>query len=185
MVLLSTPECDRGWRAVDASLRATDGQVYRLLDLAGEKGLVVAFICNHCPYVIAVVEDMVSDAQALKELDIGFAAVCSNDAQTYPDDAFDKMGLFAQSHAFSFPYLHDADQSLARSYGAVCTPDFFGFDRSLALAYRGRLDDARPGQDRSGRKRELFEAMQAIAQGQAVSAPQMPSMGCSIKWKES
>ena len=127
----------------DFRLLATDGRTYGLDDVAGENGSVIVFICNHCPYVKGVIDRLVADARILLQEDIGFACICSNDAESYPDDSFDKMKEFAQAHDFPFPYLHDETQSVARSYGAVCTPDFFGYDRERRLKYRGRLDEGR------------------------------------------
>ena len=163
-------------------LPATDGNIYALQDIAGSKGTVIVFICNHCPYVKAVIDRLVQDAKALIAEGIGFAAICSNDAENYPEDSFDNMKRFAEEHGFPFPYLHDADQSVARAYGAMCTPDFFGFDARQTLQYRGRLDEGRTTPPPPNARRELVEAMRAIAQGKAPSG-QMPSIGCSIKWK--
>ena len=164
------------------SLPATDGRSYALDDIAGAKGTVIVFICNHCPYVKAVIERLVTDAKTLQAEGIGFAAICSNDARTYPEDSFEKMKAFAAQHGFAFPYLHDESQAVARAYGAVCTPDFFGFDAARKLKYRGRLDAGRNGPPPPGAKRELVEAMRAIAAGRDPGE-QTPSIGCSIKWK--
>lgn len=164
------------------SLPATDGRVYTLDDVAGAKGTVIVFICNHCPYVKAVIDRLVADARVLMAEGIGFAAVCSNDARNYPEDSFEKMQAFARAHGFPFPYLHDEAQAVARAYGAVCTPDYFGFDAGRALKYRGRLDEGRTSPPPAGAKRELVEAMRAIAQGRDPGE-QTPSIGCSIKWK--
>ena len=164
------------------SLPATDGRTYALDDIAGANGTVIVFICNHCPYVKAVIERMVADAKVLMAEGIGFAAVCANDARTHPEDSFEKMKVFAQAHGFTFPYLHDEAQAVARAYGAVCTPDFFGFDAARKLQYRGRLDAGRNGPPPPGARRELVEAMRAIAAGREP-AEQTPSIGCSIKWK--
>jgi peroxiredoxin len=163
-------------------LRATDGRTCALQDVAGRKGTVVVFICNHCPYVKAVIDRLVHDAKALMAEGIGFVAVCSNDAENYPEDSFDNMKRFAEKHGFPFAYLHDVDQSVARAYGALCTPDFFGYDAQLKLRYRGRLDEGRTTPLPANARRELVEAMRAIGEGKAPSG-QMPSVGCSIKWK--
>jgi peroxiredoxin len=137
------PNRESGWKAADFALPATDGRTYRILDCARPKGLVVAFICNHCPYVKASIDRFVADAAELKRLGIGAVAICSNDAVAYPDDSFDKMKAFAARHSFPFPYLHDETQEAARSYGAVCTPDYFGFDGELvateATGHRTKL----------------------------------------------
>ena len=171
-----------GTSAPDFRLPATDGKTYALNDIAGPRGTVVVFICNHCPYVKAVIDRLMTDAGALMAEGIGFAAICSNDAKSYPEDSFDNMQRFAAAHGFSFPYLHDADQSVARAYGAVCTPDFFGYDAGRKLRYRGRLDEGRTNPPPAHARRELVEAMRAIAAGKPT-ADQVPSVGCSIKWK--
>ena len=173
-----------GVAAPDFSLPATDGRTYSLKDLAGEKGAVIVFICNHCPYVRAVIDRMVADARVLMSEGVGFAAICANDAASYPEDSFAKMREFANRHDFPFPYLHDESQDIARAYGALCTPDFFGYDRDLKLKYRGRLDEGRTPPPPPGARRELVEAMRAIAATGRAPEPQFPSMGCSIKWKE-
>ena len=168
--------------APDFSLPATDGRPYTLTDVAGPNGTVIVFICNHCPYVKAVIDRLTADARALMAEGIGFAAISSNDATAYPEDSFDKMKAFAKAHGFPFPYLHDETQKIARAYGAVCTPDFFGYDKALRLKYRGRLDEGRTTPPPPGARRELVEAMRAIAAGREPG-PQTPSIGCSIKWK--
>ena len=139
----TAPLCHFGWKAIDARLPGTEGRARSILDLAGPNGLVVAFICNHCPYVKAVIGRIVRDALELEAHGIGFVAINSNDATAYPEDSFDNMKRFAADHALPFPYLHDADQWVARAYGAVCTPDFFGFNKRMELQYRGRLDASR------------------------------------------
>src|SRR6266853_4413610 len=169
--------------AVDFRLLATDGRTYTLDDVAGEKGTVIGFICNHCPYVIAVIDRLVADARVLMAERIGFAAICSNDSSSYPEDSFDNMKRFAETHEFPFPYLHDETQSAARAYGAVCTPDFFGYDADRKLKYRGRLDEGRTTPPPADARRELVEAMHTVATTGFAPADQIPSMGCSIKWK--
>jgi peroxiredoxin len=164
-------------------LPATDGKSYALKDIQGSKGVVIAFICNHCPYVKAVVERLVNDAKTLMAEGIGFAAICSNDAKSHPEDSFPNMQRFAAAHAFSFPYLHDETQLIARAYGALCTPDFFGFDANLKLQYRGRLDVGRMSAPQANAPRELLDAMRQIAATGKAPAKQSPSVGCSIKWK--
>jgi peroxiredoxin len=171
-----------GTTAPPFRLPATDGKTYALDDIAGPKGTVIVFICNHCPYVKAVVDRMVSDAKVLMAEGIGFAAICANDANAYPEDSFANMQRFAKAQGFPFPYLHDEDQSVARAYGAVCTPDFFGYDKERKLRYRGRLDEGRTAPIPATARRELVEAMRAIATGK-TPADQIPSVGCSIKWK--
>ncbi|MGH7100736.1 MAG: thioredoxin family protein [Stellaceae bacterium] len=169
--------------ADDFRLPGTDGRTYTLHDIAGDKGTVIVFICNHCPYVKAVIDRLVADARTLMAEDIGFAAICSNDAGAYPADSFEAMQRFARAHAFPFPYLHDEDQSVARAYGAVCTPEFFGYDAHRRLKYRGRLDEGRTSPPPAGARRELLEAMRAIAATGEAPPGQVPSIGCSIKWK--
>jgi peroxiredoxin len=176
------PICDFGWKAPDFRLPATDGKTYSFADLRGPKGTLIAFICNHCPYVKSVIGRLVRDANDLKPIGINTVAICSNDAQNYPDDSFDNMKLFASRHGFTFPYLHDAAQSAARAYDAVCTPDFFGFNTRDELQYRGRLDESRTVLV-PGAHRDLFEAMKQIAETGQGPRDQIASMGCSIKWK--
>ena len=177
------PVCDFGWKAPDFTLPATDGKTYSLSDIAGPKGTLIMFICNHCPYVIAVRDRMLRDARDLAKLGIGVAAICSNDAETHPADGFDAMKQIAEREGFPFPYLHDEDQSVARAYDAVCTPDFFGFDAGLGLQYRGRLDASRREAGPADLRRDLYEAMKQVAETGHGPAEQVPSMGCSIKWK--
>jgi peroxiredoxin len=169
--------------AADFRLPATDGRTYNLDDIAGETGTVIVFICNHCPYVKAVIDRLVADARVLMREGIGFASICSNDAEAYPEDSFGEMKQFAKARAFPFPYLHDETQSVARAYGAVCTPDFFGYDRDRKLKYRGRLDEGRATPPPAGARQELVEAMRAIAATGLAPPDQMPAIGCSIKWK--
>ncbi|MBV9753213.1 MAG: thioredoxin family protein [Hyphomicrobiales bacterium] len=170
--------------AAEFRLPATDGRTYALEDIAGEKGTVIVFICNHCPYVKALIDRMVSDARVLMSDGFGFAAICSNDAVSYPEDSFENMGRFAKAHDFPFPYLHDETQAVARAYGAVCTPDFFGYNADRKLKYRGRLDEGRTAPLRAGAPRELVEAMHAIATTGVAPGDQKASIGCSIKWKD-
>lgn len=179
------PVCDFGWPAVDATLPGVDGKMHSIFDQAGPNGLVVAFICNHCPYVKAVIGRIVRDADDLKAEGIGFVAISSNDANSYPEDSFPNMQRFAAALGFGFPYLHDEDQAVARAYDAVCTPDFFGFNRELKLQYRGRLDASRKEAGAPDLRRDLFEAMKQVARTGNGPKDQIASMGCSIKWKES
>jgi hypothetical protein len=158
--------------------------MHSIFDQAGPNGLVVAFICNHCPYVKAVIGRIVRDAGDLKAEGVGFVAVNSNDAEAYPEDSFANMKLFAAAHGFGFPYLHDEDQAVARAYDAVCTPDFFGFNRDLTLQYRGRLDASRKEAGASDLRRDLLEAMKQVARTGNGPKDQIASMGCSIKWKD-
>ena len=178
------PLCDFGWKAVDANLIGIDGRQHSILAQAGDKGLVVAFICNHCPYVKAVIQRIVRDARDLKELGIGFVAINANDADAYPADSFENMKVFARENDFPFQYLHDADQTVARTYGAVCTPDFFGFNGAGELQYRGRLDASRKEAAAPDIRRDLFEAMKQVANTGQGPREQIASVGCSIKWRE-
>lgn len=177
------PHAELGLRAPPFTLPATDGKTYSLADLKGARGTLVMFICNHCPYVQGSIDRAIADAQVLEPLGIATVAICSNDAVSYPEDSFDNMRAFAKRHGFPFPYLHDATQQVARAYGAVCTPDYFGFNDKLELVYRGRLDEGRTDPPRKGAKRELLEAMTTVAKAGEASAEQAPSVGCSIKWK--
>jgi peroxiredoxin len=169
--------------AVDFSLPGTDGRIWTLDQVSGSNGTLVMFICNHCPYVQAVVDRIVLEARALRELHIGVVAISSNDAEAYPEDSFECMQAFAVRHGFEFPYLHDESQAVARAYGAVCTPDFFGFNHARKLQYRGRLDASGRQPAAPGTRRELYEAMKLVAATGVGPEEQMPSIGCSIKWK--
>jgi peroxiredoxin len=178
-----TPICDFGWKAPDFTLPGVDSKIYRLEDLRGPSGTLVMFICNHCPYVKAVIDRIVRDASALKAYGVRSVAICANDAAAYPEDSFANMQRFARAHGFTFPYLYDETQDVARAYGAICTPDFFGFNGKLELHYRGRLDAS--GKEPAGEndRRDLFEAMKEIAATGEGPKAQIPSIGCSIKWK--
>ncbi len=182
MVLAKTGICDFGWRARDFALRGVDGKTYTLADVRGRKGTLIVFICNHCPYVRAVIGRIVEEANALRPIGIGTIAVMPNDTDAYPEDSFDNMKAFAAKHSFTFPYVIDSTQELAKAYGAQCTPDFFGFNAQDELQYRGRLDASRTSLVPNAR-RELFEAMQQVAASGRGPQEQLPSMGCSIKWK--
>ncbi len=179
-----TPVCDFGWQAPSFVLPDFDGKTYSFKDVAGENGSLIVFICNHCPYVKAVGERLARDIADLQKLGIGAAAINSNDWSAYLDDAPELMGPFAEKYGFSFPYLVDEDQSVARIYDAVCTPDFFGFDKDGGLQYRGRLDASRRDTGPGDLRRDLFEAMKQVAETGHGPAEQIPSMGCSIKWRD-
>ena len=183
MAAMTTPICDVGWKAVDFRLEGTDGRTCTLADCSGERATLVMFLCNHCPFVKAVIDRIVGDVGALSRRGIGAVAIMPNDSAAYPADSFENMKRFAAAHGFGFPYLIDRTQEVARAYDAVCTPDFFGFDGALGLQYRGRLDASRmePVPDA---RRELFEAMIQIAETGHGPEEQLPSMGCSIKWRE-
>ena len=159
-----TPICDFGWKAPPFTLPATDGKTYSLEALRGKNGTLVMFICNHCPYVKAVIDRIVRDVNELRGLGVGAVAISSNDVAHYPEDSFVNMKRFAEAHRFSFPYLYDESQDVARAYDAVCTPDFFGFNADLELQYRGRLDASRKDAAPATVRRDLFEAMKANCQ---------------------
>ncbi len=177
------PVCDFGRKAVDFTLPGTDGKSYSLGDISGPNGTLVMFICNHCPYVLAVLDRITRDARDLAALGIGVVAINSNDVIAYPQDGFDKMGDLARTRDFPFPYLYDADQSVARAYDAACTPDFFGFNAAGELQYRGRLDASTREAGPKDLRRDLYEAMRQIAETGQGPRDQIASMGCSIKWK--
>ena len=183
MSVAQPPVCEFGWLAVDFDLPGVDGRDWTLADVAGARGTVVMFLCNHCPYVLAVIDRLVADVAELAGDGIGAVAIMPNNVAAYPIDSFDNMKVFASEHGFSFPYLHDESQDVARAYDAVCTPDFFGFNADLGLQYRGRLDESKT-QAVPGARRELHEAMMQIAETGHGPAEQIPAMGCSIKWRD-
>ena len=180
-MLLDTPICDFGWKAPDFTLKTPAGAAFTMSEHLGERGVLIAFICNHCPYVVAIAERLAADAKALQDEGIGVLAVMSNDYRDYPADAPDKMDAFSKHYGFTFPYLVDEGQTVGRAYSAVCTPDFFGLNKDGELQYRGRLDDKGRGSD-DGRVPELLNAMRMIAETGEGPRQQVPSMGCSIKW---
>ena len=181
MVRTETPICDFNKPAIDFNLIGVDGNYYNLDNLKGQNGLLVMFICNHCPYVKSVIHRIIRDANDLKGLGVNSVAIMSNDPTEYVEDSFDNMKKIAMDMNFPFPYLIDKTQEIAKSYGAVCTPDFFGYNKSLGLQYRGRLDESRKETILDAR-RDLFEAMKVIALTGIGPKDQIPSMGCSIKW---
>jgi len=182
MVSLETPICDFDAPAPDFTLLGVDGKRWSLQQCRGEKGLLVMFICNHCPYVKAVRDRIVRDTRELAELGINSVAIMSNDPSEYAEDSFENMQRVAKEFAFPFPYLMDETQQVARAYGAVCTPDFFGYNADLGLQYRGRLDASRKEAAPVDARRDLFEAMKQVAETGKGPSEQIPSMGCSIKW---
>tara|TARA_B100001093_G_C26720130_1_gene967470 strand:+ start:337 stop:891 length:555 start_codon:yes stop_codon:yes gene_type:complete len=184
MVLMHTPQREEGFKAPDFSLRNIDGNMVGLADVMGEGGLVVMFICNHCPYVKAITDRIAETARRLKNEGIGVIAIMPNDTENYPQDSFENMKLFAKESGFDFPYVIDEAQEVAKAYDAVCTPDFFGFDGNGMLQYRGRLDSAMNKPATSDTVPELLEAMKGLKHGGQVATPQHSSMGCSIKWKD-
>jgi len=183
MAAMTTPICDFGWKAHDFELPGVDGKSYRLADVKGANGTLVMFLCNHCPFVKAVIDRVVYDVSELADHGIGAVAIMPNDVASHPADSFDNMKLFADAHGFNFPYVIDESQTVARAYDAVCTPDFFGFDADLGLQYRGRLDESRLDSV-PGATRELFEAMKKVAESGDGPKQQLPSIGCSIKWRD-
>jgi len=183
MVSLSTPEAELGNAALDFSLPSTTGETVTLESARGPKGLVIVFMCNHCPYVKAIIDRLIRDAKDLQALGVNTVAISANDAENYPADSFDNMRRWAEEKHFPFPYLHDESQAVAKAYGAICTPDFFGYDADLKLRYRGRLDESKKESAAASAKRELYLAMQEVAETGRTTVPQIPSMGCSIKWK--
>ena len=182
MVSLETPVCDFDKDAIDFALPDVDGQIRTLQQCRGEKGLLVMFICNHCPYVKAIRERLVRDTAELKALGINSVAIMSNDPNQYEEDSPENMKKVAEQYNFPFPYLLDASQAVAKQYGAVCTPDFFGYNADLKLQYRGRLDASRKDTAPTDARRDLFEAMKQVAETGKGPEQQIPSMGCSIKW---
>jgi peroxiredoxin len=183
MVRTETPICEFGKPAPAFSLRGTDGRTWTLEQLRGPNGTLVMFICNHCPYVKAVLDRILRDAHELKGLGVNSVAIMSNDPSDYPEDSFENMQRIAEQRQFLFPYLFDESQEVAKAYEAVCTPDFFGYNKDLQLQYRGRLDESRK-EPVPGARRDLFEAMKQVAQTGQGPKDQIPSMGCSIKWKQ-
>lgn len=180
---VSPPVCDFGAPLHDFALPATDGRIYRLADVAGPRGTLVMFICNHCPYVQSVIDRIVRDAREMQAAGIGVVAISANDAAEYPQDGPEHMKAEAARHGFTFPYLYDEAQDVARAYGAECTPDFFGYNAQGELQYRGRLDASGRTPGPGGLRRELLEAMMQIAETGSGPEKQVPSIGCSIKWK--
>lgn len=183
MALLNPPVCDFNQAAVDFDLPGVDGQRWNLAKCRGKNGLLIMFICNHCPYVQAVLDKIARDADELQTYGVATAAICANDAVGYPEDSFANMRKLAAQVPFNFPYLHDESQAVAKKYGAICTPDFFGYNADLQLQYRGRLDASAAKSDPDS-PRDLFQAMRQVATTGEGPAEQTASIGCSIKWKK-
>ena len=183
MALTKTPVCDFGKKAEDFRLKSINKKMISLNEIRGDKATLVMFICNHCPYVKAIIEDLVNDCNELKKLGINSAAICSNDVINYPEDSFDKMIEFAKENNFSFPYLHDDSQEVANKYGAVCTPDFFAYNNNLELQYRGRIRELKDLKPVLSGDSDLYKAMKQISETSFGPKNQIPSMGCNIKWK--
>ena len=181
-MLLQTPICEFGQKAHDFELKSTENKNLSLSDIKGENGTLIMFISNHCPYVKAITKDMVEDCNELKKIGINSVAICANDATNYPEDSFENMILFSKKHQFSFPYLVDETQNIAKKYDAVCTPDFFGYNKNLELQYRGRMRELRNLVPVRDGKSDLLIAMKEIATTGKGPKNQIPSAGCSIKW---
>ncbi len=184
MVSLETPVCEFGNAAIDFSLPGIDNKLWTLEKCRGENGLLVMFICNHCPYVKAIRERLVRDTRELQGLGIHSVAIMSNDPSLYNEDSFENMQAVARGYDYPFPYLLDESQAVAKAYGAVCTPDFFGYNKDLQLQYRGRLDASRKDTAPVDARRDLFEAMRLVAETGQGPREQIPAIGCSIKWRE-
>jgi len=184
MALLQPPLCDFGASAINFSLPGTDGKIWTLDQCRGKNGTLIMFICNHCPYVKAIQKLLVRDTTELHQYGINSVAIMSNDTRAFPDDSLENMQKVAAEFGYPFPYLIDETQQVAKAYGAVCTPDFFGYNRNLELQYRGRLDETTPSNHRPDARRDLFEAMRLIAETDTGPAIQTSSMGCSIKWRD-
>lgn len=184
MVSLNPPVCDFGAKAPDFKLLGVEGKTWTLQECMGRNGLLVMFICNHCPYVKAVHARILRDARDLKGCGIESVAIMSNDTVNYPDDSYENMQKIAAEYNYPFPYLYDETQEIAKAYGAVCTPDFFGYNRDFELQYRGRLDASRKETAPEGTRRDLYEAMKLVANTGHGPKEQISSIGCSIKWKE-
>ena len=179
---IKTPICDFGKAAKSFELKSTNNEIIKLNDVKGDNGTLVMFICNHCPYVLAVIEDIVEDCMNLETLGVNAIAICSNDSINYPEDSFDKMIKFHENHNFNFPYLLDETQVVAKDYGAVCTPDFFGYNKNLKLQYRGRIRELKNLNPIKSGESDLFNAMKKISETGRGPEEQTPSMGCGIKW---
>ena len=183
MVLTKTPICDFGKKALNFNLKSIKNNKVNLEDIRGVNGTLIMFICNHCPYVKAITKELVEDCNELKKIGINSVAICSNDFVNYPDDSFENMIKFANNNQFTFPYLHDDTQEIAKSYEAVCTPDFFGYNKDLELHYRGRLRELKKFVPVTDGESDLLRAMRLIAETGKGPEDQIPSAGCSIKWK--
>ena len=180
---IQTPICDFGQKAHHFELKSTENKLLKLNDIKGENGTLIMFICNHCPYVKAVTKDIVEDSDELKKLGVNSVAICANDSENYPEDSFKNMIEFSKKNQFSFPYLVDETQEVAKTYDAVCTPDFFGYNKDLELQYRGRVRELKklvPVRDGDS---DLLKAMIQIAETNKGPENQIPSAGCGIKWK--
>ena len=182
MSLTKTPICDFGKKAETFQLKSTDNKIISLNDIKGDKGTLIMFICNHCPYVKAVIEDIVEDSNKLAGFGIKSIAICSNDVKNYPEDSFENMIEFSKENKFKFPYMIDETQEVAKKYDAVCTPDFFGYNNNLELQYRGRIRELKNLEPVQDGESDLLKAMKMIAKSGQGPKDQLPSMGCNIKW---
>ena len=182
MVLTKTPICNFGEKANSFKLKGTDSKIHNLEDHLGKNGFLVMFICNHCPYVKAVIKDIVSDCRLMEKEGLKSIAIMSNDTKNYPEDSFENMISFSKKHKFTFPYLLDETQEVAKKYGAVCTPDFFGYNNKLELQYRGRIRELKDLKPVSNSESDLLKAMRLIIKTGKGPKNQIPSMGCNIKW---
>ena len=180
---VNASQCENGWKAVDFNLLSVDDRKYTLQSLKGNKGTVIVFICNHCPYVVAIAERLSFEARELKNIGVNTVAIMSNDVDSYPEDSFDNMKIFSTKYNFDFPYLYDSTQEIAKKFKAICTPDFFGFNKKLELHYRGRIDSGIMKNKNKEIKRELYCSMEMIASTNKGPKKQINSFGCSIKWK--
>ena len=180
---VQTPICDFGKKALPFELKSTDNKIFSLEDIKGKNGTLIMFICNHCPYVKAITKEMVEDCAELKKIGVNSVAICSNDSVNYPEDSFENMIKFSNENKFSFPYLIDETQEVAKAYDAVCTPDFFGYNKNLELQYRGRLRELKNYVPVKNGDSELLQAMKKVAESGEGPRDQIPSAGCSIKWK--
>ena len=182
MVLTKTPICNFGQKANSFKLTGTDSKVHKLEDHIGKNGFLIMFICNHCPYVKAVIKDIVNDCKLMEKEGLKCIAIMSNDTKNYPDDSFENMITFGKEHGFTFPYLIDETQEIAKKYGAVCTPDFFGYNNKLELQYRGRIRELKDLKPVGNSESDLLKAMRLVAKTGNGPRNQIPSMGCNIKW---
>ena len=182
MVLTKTPICNFGEKTKSFELKGIDDQLHKLEDHIGKNGLLIMFICNHCPYVKAIIRDIVEDCKNLKKEGVNSIAIMSNDTKEYPEDSFDNMKIFSKKFNFSFPYLIDGTQEIAKEYGAVCTPDFFGYNSKLELQYRGRIRELKDLKPINSDESDLSKAMRLIIKTGEGPKDQIPSMGCNIKW---
>ncbi len=182
MALTKTPICNFGQKAQNFELKSTKEKFLTLKEIKGNSSTLIMFICNHCPYVKAVIKDIVEDCNRLSDLGVSSVAICSNDVKNYPEDSFENMIKFAKENNFNFPYIHDENQIIAKKYGAVCTPDFFGYNKDLELQYRGRFRELKNLKPIKNGESDLFEAMKQIAETGRGPKNQIPSMGCNIKW---